>query len=272
MVPVTAVPGLATNCKEATRKRTCAEKIVVAAKACVLLLRCAVKAQFFPCFSACYIVAASLATVACEAPVSSSEMEPPSYSEPAPASARDAAVSTNGKSDAGVSVGDAGSGSSTEGVDPVAVLESIARGGYATSSAFTRVTAAPYESAAAAGTMVSEWVSSFALNDYLAIAPEVTGSGATVPPGTTIVRAVLGEDGGVGKLTVMTKGPPGFNAALGDWWFAVTDPDGLPLEEDGGAEMGKLSGCYSCHVPRSGDGYLFGVPLTDRSVDASVPR
>jgi hypothetical protein len=237
-----------------------------------------VKSQSFPCFSACCIAAfflapLSVAATACEPPVASSEMEPPSYSEPVPSSARDAgAAATNGKTDAAASPGDAGSSSSTEGVDPVAVLESIARGGYATSSAFTRVTAAPYESAAAAGTMVSEWVSSFALNEYLAIAPEVTGSGATVPPGTTIVRAVLGEDGGVDKLTVMAKGPPGFNAALGDWWFAVTDPDGLPLEEDGGAEMGKLSGCYSCHVPRSNDGYLFGVPLTDRSVDAGAPR
>ncbi len=214
-------------------------------------------------------------TSGCEAPVSLAGMQLPNYSSSEPA--RDASaggvVEGSASPDAATaSRADAGaSATSSGGVDSVAVLESIARNGYATSPAFTRVTGAPYASAAAAGTMVSEWVSTFAREAYLAISPGVVGSGATVPPGTTIVRAVLDDDGGVGKLTVMVKGPPGYNGDLGDWWFAVTDPDGLPLDTDAGAEMGKLSACYSCHVPRSNDGYLFGVPLDDRSADAGIP-
>ena len=133
--------------------------------------------------------------------------------------------------------------------------------------------------------MVREWVSTSSLAAYEAISPEVVGSGNTVPVGTTIVRAVLDEDGGVGELTLMFKGPPGYNSALGDWWFGVTDSNGTPDEADGGPEYGKLEACFSCHVPRSDDGYLFGVPLDDRAsggqsddaggggtgVDAGVP-
>jgi hypothetical protein len=149
-------------------------------------------------------------------------------------------------------------------VDTVAVLESVARGAYLTSPAFRQVTEAPYPSAAAPGSRVSEWVSTASWYQYIAISPGVTGSQVTLPVGTTIVRTVLDADGGVGKVTLMFKGPAGYNPALGDWWFAVTDTDGLPLESDGGAQCGKLTECFSCHIPRSNDGYLFGVPLDDR--------
>ncbi len=155
-------------------------------------------------------------------------------------------------------------------VDSASVLASIAQGVYQTSPDFTEVTKEPYPSAAAAGSMVLEWVSTSSLAIYELISPEVTGSNAVAPEGTTIVRAVLDEDGGIGKLTLMFKGPKGYNPALGDWWFGVTDPNGTPIEEDGGAEVGLLTGCFTCHVPRANDGYLFGVPLNDR-VTAGAP-
>jgi hypothetical protein len=144
------------------------------------------------------------------------------------------------------------------------VLASIAQNAYLT-SAFTEVTRAPYGSAAVPGAMIREWVSTPSLAAYEVISPEVVGSGATVPAGTTIVRAVLDATGGVAELTLMFKGPPGYNGALGDWWFGVTDPNGVPNETDAGIEIGKLDGCFSCHVPRSNDGYLFGVPTDDRA-------
>jgi len=163
--------------------------------------------------------------------------------------------------DAGASEGDA----LAPEVDAAAVLASIAHGAYLTSPTFKQVTQAPYPSVAAPGSMVSEWVSTSAWYQYNAISPEVTGSQVTLPVGTTIVRAVLLEDGGVGKLTLMYKGPAGYNPALGDWWFGVTNPEGAPVEADGGgAEDGKLTGCFSCHIPRSEDGYVFGCPLNDR--------
>jgi hypothetical protein len=81
------------------------------------------------------------------------------------------------------------------------------------------------------------------------------------------VRQVLEPDGGVAKLTLMVKGPPGYNPDLGDWWFGETDPSGTPLTSDAGVLMGRLSQCYSCHLTRNDDGYLFGVPSSDRVTD-----
>jgi hypothetical protein len=52
-------------------------------------------------------------------------------------------------------------------------------------------------------------------------------------PGTIIVREVLGSAGEVAKLTLMTKGEPGYDPRLGDWWFGVTDPQGVPLTSSG---------------------------------------
>jgi hypothetical protein len=157
-----------------------------------------------------------------------------------------------------------GSGGAAE-MDTTSLLASISGGAYQTSTAFTQLTLAPYPSVAAPGSTVREWVSAFALDDYAKISPGVSGSGVTLPEGATIVRAVLDADGGVDKLTIMAKGPPGYNPDLGDWWFGVTDPEGIPLETDAGLLMGRLSECYSCHVPRNDDGYLFGVPLDDRA-------
>jgi hypothetical protein len=150
-------------------------------------------------------------------------------------------------------------------VSPSAVLAAIAGGAYQTSSAFTQMTRAPYPSVAAPGSMVEEWVSSFAVTTYAAVSPDVSGSGVTLPVGATIVRAVLDADGGVAKLTLMAKGPPGYNPDLGDWWFGVTDSQGVPFVTDAGTETGRLAACYTCHVPRSADGYVFGVPLDDRA-------
>jgi hypothetical protein len=153
---------------------------------------------------------------------------------------------------------------SSVGVDAAAVLASIAQGSYQTSAEFTEITAAAYPSVAAPGSTIREWVSTADLVTYEAVSPGVSGSNVVAPAGMTIVRAVLDEDGGIGKLTLMYKGPQGYNPALGDWWFGVTDPTGSPLEVDGGPELGLLTACYSCHVPRSSDDYLFGVPLNDR--------
>jgi hypothetical protein len=153
----------------------------------------------------------------------------------------------------------------SDGVNDTAVLARIADGRFRTSHSFTQVTRAPYPSAVAAGSTISEWVSTSAVAPYDAISPGVTGSGETVPVGTSIVRAVLGADGAVTELTLMFKGPPGYNPDLGDWWFAVTDPNGVVAVTDAGPQVGRLPQCYGCHIPRANDGYLFGVPLADRS-------
>lgn len=95
---------------------------------------------------------------------------------------------------------------------------------------------------------------------YRAIHPETAGSNVTIEPGTVIVRAVLSPDGRPATLTVMGKGPPGFDPTFGDWWFAVTDPLGVPRVEDGVVMVGALAGCHDCHRDRARDDFLFGVP------------
>ena len=109
---------------------------------------------------------------------------------------------------------------------------------------------------------------SFGINCYVAgdvaeyrkIHPERSGSNVTVARGTIIVREVLDGTQQVTKLTIMAKGPPGFDPSLGDWWFGVTDPRGVPLVENGALMFGRLTQCHECHIDRARDDFLFGVP------------
>lgn len=167
--------------------------------------------------------------------------------------------------DTAPSTGDSGSdvGSGSPGVtsSPTdfdnAMLE-IARG---YRSSFMRVNSNPYTS-----TLGAFDINSFVQGDtriYRAIHPEDTTSTASVSVGTVIVREVLDSTGAVSKLTIMAKGPVGYDPTLGDWWFAETDPAGKPLVGDAGLQVGRLTACHGCHVPRASTDYLFGVPRID---------
>lgn len=97
------------------------------------------------------------------------------------------------------------------------------------------------------------------VNTYRSIHPEST---ATTPVklavGTVIVREVLDANGQIAKLTLMAKGPAGYDGTLGDWWFGEADPAGNPTK------MGRLTECHSCHVPRANEDFVFGVPREDQ--------
>jgi hypothetical protein len=149
-------------------------------------------------------------------------------------------------------------------VDENAVLAAVAQGSYASSAALVQASVA-YPSAVATGSAVTEWVSADALTTYQSINPDAKGSRASLPAGTVIVRAVEDASGEVAKLTLMVKGQRGYNPDLGDWWFGETGPTGIPVDDDGGVEMGKLTGCYGCHLARSTDDFLFGVPASART-------
>lgn len=101
-------------------------------------------------------------------------------------------------------------------------------------------------------------------HDFQKIQPESADSHVTMPAGTLIVRQVLDANGQVTKVTLMGKGPEGYDPTLGDWWFGVTDPSGVPLADDAGPQVGRLMQCHGCHIPRADNDYLFGVPAADQ--------
>jgi hypothetical protein len=156
-------------------------------------------------------------------------------------------------------------------VDTTTVLDSISNAAYRTNGTFKLMNPRPYESAVSGVANINIWVSAADYDDYARIDPAVSGSGATVKPGTTIVREVVDDTGTTDTLTVIVKGPEGYNPVVGDLWFAVTDPLGSPMNESGYAMMGQLTQCFSCHEGRSKDGYLFGVSQAARNgTDPSV--
>jgi hypothetical protein len=114
-------------------------------------------------------------------------------------------------------------------------------------------------------------VGSFDINVYVTgdvttyerIHPETTTTVSPLAVGTLIVREVLNADGSIDKLTLMAKGPAGYDPSLGDWWFGEADPQCQPIVDSGGLELGRLDDCHSCHIPRQSDDYLFGVPAAD---------
>jgi hypothetical protein len=124
---------------------------------------------------------------------------------------------------------------------------------------FERVTAKAYGSELG-DFDIDVFVNGSAAALYEQITPEAPGSRVLMPVGTIIVREVHDAAGNVEKLTIMAKAPRGYSTEMGDWWWAVTDPDGVPLEEDGKLLKGRMPECWSCHLERAQDDFLFGVP------------
>lgn len=152
-------------------------------------------------------------------------------------------------------------------IDEHAILAQVAS--YGDSSQFEHVSGKAYASALGGTSLIELFASSTAAVQYRDIAPEVTGSGVVLPEGSILVREVFDAAGAPQRLTIMAKGPAGYNPQLGDWYFAVTDLHGVPVTEDGIARSGRLADCYGCHLPRASDDYLFGVPMIDRGASGT---
>ncbi|HEU4732511.1 MAG TPA: hypothetical protein VFT22_31670 [Kofleriaceae bacterium] len=127
---------------------------------------------------------------------------------------------------------------------------------------FTQINQAPYASTLGAFNITVS-VNQDA-RDYRQIHPESSGSHVTMPVGTLLVREVLDAAGQVTKVTLMAKAPAGYDPTIGDWWWGVTDPSGAPLSDASGLQVGRLTACHGCHLPRATDDYLFGVPQAAR--------
>ncbi len=145
-------------------------------------------------------------------------------------------------------------------VDEQSILSAVRT--FQASSRFVRLNQAAYATSLASGALINVYLSGDGSGAYAAVTPEVEGSGVALPEGTLIVREVLGA--GASTLTLMYKGAPGYNPELGDYWFGVTDIRGEPVVADGELRLGRLDDCYSCHLERPDDDFLFGVPATHR--------
>jgi hypothetical protein len=154
-------------------------------------------------------------------------------------------------------------------VDAGGIIAAVKNGAYLTDPQFKAISKV-YPSAKDP-VYIAEWVSTDAFDLYSRISPEDGGApiNSDLPVGSVIIRVMYGDldagtpdnPGAVTHLTVMSKGPPGYDPDLGDWWFAVTDPNGNPVEE------GPLKDdCHSCHKLERGLGndFLFGAPTNER--------
>lgn len=141
---------------------------------------------------------------------------------------------------------------------------------YRDATVFDKISETPYPSALTGTAYIALYSSRDATTDFEPIAPEYSGSQQSIPAGGVVVREVLDTDMNPLRLTVMAKGPAGYNTRLGDWYFAVTDLHGIPLlGTDGQPRSGRMVDCFGCHVPRASDDFLFGVPMDDRSTSDS---
>ena len=139
---------------------------------------------------------------------------------------------------------------------------------YKISGDFEHVSQSAYDSDLGSDIRIDVWVSKEAAAEYQRISPETHGSGANLPYGTVIVREVHDKKtGALTKLTLMVKGPEGVAPEIGDWWYAVTDPVGVPLlDAEGNEQKGAMPGCRGCHEERGAqDDFLFGVPSDARA-------
>jgi hypothetical protein len=123
---------------------------------------------------------------------------------------------------------------------------------------FQRINSAPFASGVKGS--VNVWVSPEGAPAYAMLNTPNADAAPPVPEGTVIVREVLDPTGKVTKLTMMAKGPTGYQPELGDWWFAVTDPSFAPIYGEETWQVGRMPECHSCHVPHADEDFLFGVP------------
>ena len=76
------------------------------------------------------------------------------------------------------------------------------------------------------------------------------------PQGSVIVKHKVGhgfdERNKTLLYTIMRKREPGYNPDVGDWEFAVVDPDGATVQASG-----KLENCQMCHVQKAASDFVF---------------
>jgi hypothetical protein len=121
-----------------------------------------------------------------------------------------------------------------------------------------RYNSAPYRSATHGARYVNNYANPVA-KTYGRLA-----DGARMPVGSVIAKPSFSVtkrgDVFAGPLFVMEKMPAGFNAASGDWRYAMIMPDGSLLGVTNGDNSDKVEFCIGCHAVREAQDHLYGVP------------
>lgn len=128
---------------------------------------------------------------------------------------------------------------------------------------FRRVNEQPFPSTVSPEKSVVLWVSETGYDELTRVSPEQAGSRARLPVGSTIAREVF-SGGELESITLMARLPDGAFPLGGDWWYASASAEGqIKSDPTTGAPLvGLLESCGTCHLRRSTDDHLFGVPDT----------
>ncbi|NJK31444.1 MAG: cytochrome P460 family protein [Deltaproteobacteria bacterium] len=116
----------------------------------------------------------------------------------------------------------------------------------------TLINAAPFASAHEAGIDVNVFVDPVNVAAYAALDPNDPGP-ADFPEGTLVVKEHLVE-GSATEITIMYKGPAGFDPEHRDWWWGVATLDGTVQASGAG-----VATCIGCHESVAESDYLYGV-------------
>ena len=147
------------------------------------------------------------------------------------------------------------------------IIDRILSRQYLDNTFFTPMNRDPYSTALNATQDISLYVSRLGSSLYALIDPDKDGSNIVLPEGTMIVREVWDKDGSFLKYTVMVKREEGYFPESGNFYFAAIDPQGNFIKDaNGQRQSGPLASCSVCHIPRSKDGFLFGVPKSTKAV------
>lgn len=149
---------------------------------------------------------------------------------------------------------DDGSGATGDGVDEDSVLEEAA--GFR--DAYVQINAEARFAQHAQAATANMWVQPAIADLYRTLDPMDDMATAEFPAGSVIVKEHLDDTGAFAGYAVMFKAEPGFNPDAGDWWWADVAADGAPID------TGALVTCITCHTPRAGADYVWGVPPDNR--------
>jgi hypothetical protein len=139
-------------------------------------------------------------------------------------------------------------------IDVDAVVERASD--YAT---WEKINAEPRASEHGLAQTVNMWVEAEYADLYRGIDPELASSDTVFPEGAILLKEHLDAEGTPVGFTMMVKAAPGYDPGFADWWWARANLDGS-LEENG-----QVGFCQSCHEPRAGTDFVWGVPLDNRN-------